>query len=56
MENHEVIPAFEMLLDEIEGAINTLKNQSAQFFTDGKYDDARSPARDRRQSGIRVSG
>ena len=42
MQNHEVIPAFEMLLDEIDELINDLNQQVSQFLTNGKFDEARS--------------
>ncbi len=42
MQNHEVIPAFEMLLDEMEAVVEGLNQEGAQLLTGGKYDDARA--------------
>ena len=42
MENHEVIPAFEMLLVEMEAVVEGLNQEGAQLLTAGKYDDARA--------------
>jgi restriction system protein len=42
MQNHEVIPAFEMLLDELENVVGALNQEGAQLLTAGKYDEARA--------------
>ena len=42
MQNHEVIPAFEMLLDEMEAVVEGLNQEGAQLLTAGKYDEARA--------------
>jgi len=41
MDNHEVIPAFDILLDEIEGIVSDINQQGAQLLSKGKYDEAR---------------
>jgi len=40
MGKYEVIPAFDMLLDEINRIISDLNQQGAQLFAEGKYDEA----------------
>ena len=42
MEKNEVIPAFEMLLDEIDAVVMALNEEGAQLLTAGKYADARA--------------
>jgi restriction system protein len=42
MQNNEVIPAFEMLLNEIDEIVDGLTKEGAQLLTAGKYDDARA--------------
>jgi hypothetical protein len=42
MEKNEVIPAFEMLLDEIDAVVEVLNEEGAQLLTAGKYADARA--------------
>ena len=42
MQNHEVIPAFDMLLDEIEGIVSDLHQRGSQYLSEGEYDQARS--------------
>lgn len=42
MQNQEVIPAFEMLLGEIEEVVKQLNQEGADLLTSGKYDDARA--------------
>jgi restriction system protein len=42
MQNHEVLPAFEMLLDEMENVVGALNQEGAQLLTAGKYDEARA--------------
>jgi restriction system protein len=41
MHNHEVIPAFEMLLDEMETVVEGMNQEGALLLTAGKYDAAR---------------
>jgi len=41
MENNEVNKAFEILLDEIEAAVNSLNEAGAESFRIGDYDKAR---------------
>ena len=41
MENQQVIPAFEMLLDEIDDVVRGLNQEGAQLLTAEKYDQAR---------------
>ena len=40
MKNHKVIPAFEMLLNEIDAAMSILNRQGAQLLKNGAYDEA----------------
>ncbi len=42
MQKHEVIPAFEMLLDEIDAVVGALNEEGAQLLTAGKYAEARA--------------
>ena len=42
MKEHEVVPAFEMLLAEIEDVVNRLNQEGAQLLTAGKYEEARA--------------
>jgi len=40
VKNHKVIPAFEMLLNEIDAAMSILNQQGAQLLKNGAYDEA----------------
>ena len=42
MKENEVIPAFNILLDEIDRIVSDMNQQGAQLITDGKYDGAKS--------------
>ena len=42
MQNHEVIPAFEMLIEELDAIVSDLNQQGAQYLSKGEYDQARS--------------
>ena len=42
MEEQDVIPTIDRLLDEIDGVISALNDQGAQLFSEGKYDQARA--------------
>ncbi len=42
MEEQDVIPTIDRLLDEIDKVISALNEQGAQLFSEGKYDQARA--------------
>lgn len=42
MQNHKIIPAFEILLDEMEAVVMGLNQEGAQLLTAGKYEEARA--------------
>lgn len=42
MNTKEVVPAFDMLLDELDAIIPELNNQGAQLMQEKKYDQARA--------------
>lgn len=42
MQNHEVIPAFEMLLEELDAVVSDINQQGAQYLSKGEYIQARS--------------
>ena len=41
MQNYEVMPAFEMLLEELEAVVSALNQQGASLLADKKYSQAR---------------
>ena len=42
MEEQDIIPTIDMLLDEIDAVIAALNDQGAKLFSEGKYDQARA--------------
>ena len=42
MEEKDVIPTIELLLDEIDAVISALNEEGARLFSEGKYDQARA--------------
>lgn len=42
MQSNEVIPAFEMLLEELDKLVSDFNHQGAQYLSKGEYDQARS--------------
>ena len=42
MEEQDVIPTIELLLNEIDSVISALNEQGSQLFSEGKYDQARA--------------
>ena len=42
MEEQDIIPTIDMLLDEIDAVIAALNDQGAKLFSEGKYDEARA--------------